>query len=325
MKKNIIKDSFKKVKEDILTLKLEIRGLRQTIFELTNQLNNLSDNLSKTKKNKKNYENTPLFHVDTSFDTSTQNPNFATFSTKTSTQNSTQEPLKHQNLPFSTGNEGVSTDRQTDKQTDRQTQNKYNLIISELKSIYEQKNEQNNTENIKNKEFFQQTPPADKQESQQKYKKYDYNKQETIKENIQENMQNKQEKNPKNTQNPVIIDDEQQDKQPNSLKNAEKILESIDHLKDEIKAKFKALTPQEMIVFSHIYQLDEQGTEVDYKTLSNKLNLTQSSIRDHVTRVINKGIPVDKYKLKNKKIILKISPNLKKIATLDTILKIREN
>jgi len=58
--------------------------------------------------------------------------------------------------------------------------------------------------------------------------------------------------------------------------------------------------------------------------LQKKLNLTESSIRDYVRRLIKKGIPIDKNKINNKNIQLSISPNLKKIASLNTILQLRD-
>ena len=102
------------------------------------------------------------------------------------------------------------------------------------------------------------------------------------------------------------------------------ILDSLDSIRKEIRRKFKNITKQEMLVFSTIYQLEEQGFEADYSKLSSKLSLSQSSVRDYVQKMIKKGIPITKEKLNNKKIILHISPELKKIATLDTIIKLRE-
>jgi predicted transcriptional regulator len=100
------------------------------------------------------------------------------------------------------------------------------------------------------------------------------------------------------------------------------MLDSLDSLKKEIRLKFKRLTDQEILVFSTIYQLEEEIGEVDYKMVSQKLNLTESSIRDYVGRLIKKGIPVDKNKINNKTIHLSISKNLKKVASLPTILQL---
>ena len=110
----------------------------------------------------------------------------------------------------------------------------------------------------------------------------------------------------------------------NSINDAVKILDSLDNIKKDIRLKFKRLTEQELTVFSAIYQLDEENGYSDYKLLSKRLNLTESSIRDYIGRLIKKGIPIEKAKINNKQIQLNISNNLKKIATLNTILQLRE-
>ncbi|MEK6760910.1 MAG: hypothetical protein AABX93_03225 [Nanoarchaeota archaeon] len=110
----------------------------------------------------------------------------------------------------------------------------------------------------------------------------------------------------------------------NSIENALQILNSLDSLKKEIRLKFKQLTEQELIVFTTMYELDEQIGFSDYKSISSKLNLTESSIRDYVGRLIKKGIPVEKKKINNKNIQLNISQNLKNLASLQTILSLRD-
>ena len=108
-----------------------------------------------------------------------------------------------------------------------------------------------------------------------------------------------------------------------SFDEAAEILASLDNIKKEIRLKFKRLTDQELLVFSTIYQLEEETEQVDYRVISERLGLTESSIRDYVGRLIKKGIPVEKKKLNNKYIRLSISANLKKVATLPTILQLR--
>jgi len=108
-----------------------------------------------------------------------------------------------------------------------------------------------------------------------------------------------------------------------SFDEAAEILDSLDNIKKEIRLKFKRLTDQELLVFSTIYQLEEETRHVDYKVVSERLGLTESSIRDYVGRLIKKGIPVEKKKLNNKYVQLSISTNLKKVATLPTILQLR--
>ncbi len=109
----------------------------------------------------------------------------------------------------------------------------------------------------------------------------------------------------------------------NSMENALKVLNSLDNIKKEIRLKFKDLTEQEFLVFSTLYQLEESEGNCDYKTLSEKLGLSESSVRDYIGKLIKKGIPLDKMKIKNKNVKLSISPNLKKIVSLNTILQLR--
>lgn len=109
-----------------------------------------------------------------------------------------------------------------------------------------------------------------------------------------------------------------------TINNAAEILDSLDSLKKEIRLKFKRLTEQEFLIFSTLYQIDQDLGYASYKDISERLNLTESSIRDYIGRIINKGIPVDKNKINNKNIQLKISENLKKIATLPTIIQLRD-
>ena len=107
------------------------------------------------------------------------------------------------------------------------------------------------------------------------------------------------------------------------LERVSEILNSLDALKKEVRIKFKKLTNQEMSVFSAIYELEESGYDVDYLLLSQKCNLSEISIRDYIHKIIKKGIPIDKIKLQNKKIILKIPQDLKKITSLQTIHTLR--
>lgn len=109
------------------------------------------------------------------------------------------------------------------------------------------------------------------------------------------------------------------------IQEAEDLLDSLDNLKKEIRLKFKAITNQEMLVFSTIYQLESEFPEgLEYRQIAIKLKLSESSIRDYVQKLTSKGIPVDKIKLNNKKILLKIGSKLKNLAPLETLIKLRE-
>ena len=247
-----IKEAFQRVKEDIFSLtnelnllKEELQGTKQNLSSITTILNEISEKITQihTQKNKdvsssilQKQDNNPYIEQG---GTPTHKPQNQTTPTHPSTHNIALESLKPQNIAISTGNQGVSTDRQTDRQTDQQTE-------------------------------------------------------------------------------------EQHQNSKNSIDNAAEILDSLDSIKKEIRLKFKGITGQELLVFSTIYQLDEEGKEIDYRVISKRLGLTESSIRDYVQRLIKKGIPVEKKKVNNKNVRLFISPNLKKIASLSTILQLRE-
>jgi len=108
------------------------------------------------------------------------------------------------------------------------------------------------------------------------------------------------------------------------IDRAAEILSSLDSLRKEIRLQFKRLTSQEMAIFSAIYELEERYGYVDYKTIAERLNITESSIRDHVGKIIKKGIPLDKKRIDNRKIQLSIPLRLKKLTNLETIYQLRD-
>ena len=110
----------------------------------------------------------------------------------------------------------------------------------------------------------------------------------------------------------------------NHLEKVAEVISSLDDIKRDLRAQFKRLSKQEMLVFSTIYQLEEQGFIVDYSLLAEKLQLSESSIRDYTQKIIKMQFPLNKTKENNKKIFLSILPELKKLASLQTILALRE-
>ena len=127
-----------------------------------------------------------------------------------------------------------------------------------------------------------------------------------------------EEKAPINTQNPL------QSTQIDRLQMISQALESLDSIKKELRHQFKQLTAQEMLVFSTIYQLEDEGFTVDYPIIASKLSLSESSIRDYVIKINKKHLLISKIKQNNKKIILKIPSQLRQLASLQTLLTLRE-
>lgn len=98
----------------------------------------------------------------------------------------------------------------------------------------------------------------------------------------------------------------------------------VENLTTELKLKFKSLSKQEFFIFSMIYNLDMQGQKPDYKSIAIRANLTESSVRDYISRLIHKGIPLKKEKINNKQVIISVPDELKNIATLDNLTKISQ-
>src|SRR3989344_1268372 len=94
------------------------------------------------------------------------------------------------------------------------------------------------------------------------------------------------------------------------------VLEQLDSLKKELRLKVKRLTGQEIKVFSAVYLLEQQGHLVDYPLLSTNLSISESSVRDYIQRIINKGMPIIKEKINNKRIILHIPEEFRKLASI---------
>jgi DNA-binding MarR family transcriptional regulator len=236
-----IKDAFFRAKQDIEELKEHICLIYQELEEIRNtllkvheyqQTNQQTDN--PTLQQAQNPQN-PTFQQINSADKS--------YLSLFPADNLPLYALKSQNMPISTGNEGVPADRQTNQQTNQHTGN----------------------EGVKEAESTQ-----------------------------------------------------------NNIQKLSELLNSLDSIKQEVRFKFKKLTSQEMLVFSTIYQLEELGASVDYSLLAKKLVLTESSIRDYIQRIIKKGIPLLKTKENNKKVFISVSKDLKAIATLSTIMQLRE-
>lgn len=186
--------------------------------------------------------------------------------------------------------------------------------LEELKQQEISNQIQNQTDNLENYPYTQQTPSFPTDDWPYKRLKPHIYSISTGNGGVPTNSQT----NSQTNQHPIIspgIDE---------IDRVSELLESLDTIKKDLRSKFKHLTKQEMLVFSTLYQLEEEGFIVNYPSIAKKLALSESSIRDYVQRIISKGIPIQKTKENNKKIVLSLSPDFKKIASLQTILQLRE-
>ena len=108
-----------------------------------------------------------------------------------------------------------------------------------------------------------------------------------------------------------------------TLNSHSSLIFQLDDFKKNLRNKIKRLTNQEMLVYSAIYQFELQGELIDYAFLSSSLNLSESSIRDYIQRISSKGLPLDKEKINNKKILLHIPKDFQKLASLETLMTLR--
>jgi predicted transcriptional regulator len=108
-----------------------------------------------------------------------------------------------------------------------------------------------------------------------------------------------------------------------SFQSTKELTELVNTLKNDLKTRFRSLTKQEFHIFSMLFTVDKTQKNVTYRDLAVKLNLSESSIRDYIQKIIKKGIPIEKEKLNNKVTILKIPEEIRQLSTLDNLLRIR--
>jgi len=343
-----IKEAFKRVKKDISSLNQEITSLKEEISSLHESLREIKQTTQHIQ-NPQNQTQLPLEQrnkpystqkkrFDNSTHPSTDRQKNSTDSTHPSTDNSGFKPLNDQNLRISTGNKGVSTDRQTHRQTHRQPdytnfrQTNYHYRDHGNSQPEKRGLEENYPQEGQDlSSYHQSTTRQHNTEEQHSYlpTNKNFQKQNNLqKPELHSQPQNMSSQGPSPPQNNLshINNPQNQEinQEQNTMNNALEILNSLDSIKKEIRFKFKKLTDQEMTVFSALYQLGEENEIANYKAVSRRLNLSESSIRDYVGRLMKKGIPIEKKRINNKTIHLKISEDLKKIATLPTILKLRD-
>jgi len=98
----------------------------------------------------------------------------------------------------------------------------------------------------------------------------------------------------------------------------------ITSLKKELQDKFKRLTKQEFLIFSVLYTLNEEIKNVTYRAIAQRTRLTESSVRDYISRLEHKGIPIVKEKVNNRYIVLRIPRELKDLTTHDNLAKLKK-
>jgi len=98
----------------------------------------------------------------------------------------------------------------------------------------------------------------------------------------------------------------------------------INALKSDISSKFKKLTEMEFKVFMTIYQLEEEKNRaISYHELAEKLELSLSSIRDHISNILLKKIPLTKHTTANRRVFLSIPQEFRDLNLASKLIRLR--
>ena len=105
----------------------------------------------------------------------------------------------------------------------------------------------------------------------------------------------------------------------------DKLAERLDEItllikgkKDEKKFEIQPLTDKEKEIFHALYVLTESQPYASYEQISRKTLLTKNIVMDHVTRMLQKGVPVLK-KLDGTTVFLKLDPEFKQLQAKQNI------
>ena len=91
-----------------------------------------------------------------------------------------------------------------------------------------------------------------------------------------------------------------------------------------LENKFRSLTDMEFSVFMAIYQLEEEFGKVTYKDIAVKFNLTEATVRNHITNLITKGTPIEKERLFNKRTLFYINKDFRDLNIASKLLELRQ-
>jgi hypothetical protein len=99
----------------------------------------------------------------------------------------------------------------------------------------------------------------------------------------------------------------------------------IQNLKKELNSRFLSLTEAQFRVFITIYRLEEEFKgPITYADVAKELMLSQSAIRDYVSDLILRKIPLTKHNSPNRKVYLSITKEFRNLKMLENLLSLRE-
>ena len=99
----------------------------------------------------------------------------------------------------------------------------------------------------------------------------------------------------------------------------------INDLINELDQKFKGLTKRELSVFMTIYQLEEESgfSGVTYRDIANRLKLSLSTTKGHVTSLLYKKMPIERQDLISGKSQFFVKKELRDLAIIKKLIELR--
>src|SRR3989344_9346018 len=99
----------------------------------------------------------------------------------------------------------------------------------------------------------------------------------------------------------------------------------INDLINELDQKFKELTKRELSVFMTIYKLEEESgfSGVTYRDIANRLKLSLSTTKGHVTSLLYKKMPIERQDLISGKSQFFVKKELRDLAVIKKLIELR--
>ena len=79
------------------------------------------------------------------------------------------------------------------------------------------------------------------------------------------------------------------------------------------KSIFQPISKQLLKVFLTIYQLEDEGNEVSYRSLAKQMGLSEECIRGYIAKLIKKEVPINKTKIDNKMVLITIDKGFREL------------
>jgi len=99
----------------------------------------------------------------------------------------------------------------------------------------------------------------------------------------------------------------------------------VQTLKEDLESRFLSLTEAQFRVFMAIYRLEEElKAPITYADLAKDLLISQSAVRDYISDLVLRKIPLTKNVSPNRKVYLTIKKEFRTLKMLENLLALRE-